>query len=691
MSTGSSLRVLRYKHLNRPRVPVCGMHAVLLLMLIAGCRNQSAPKGEQHIDSNQTVVEQGLAVEANKADEISETELRRIASLIANGKHDEAAVAIRNSLLIDAQQPKVLALSMQLAAATDDLDAAAKLAMELAHLLPGERDRLWLSAFDWSLRSGKLEQAEQCLLNALQANSQNLQARRQLVQLLNAQGRRFETRDHVLELIRDRANTDDELMSLIDLSGPFVLVSFDTVVKTSEGTLFQLGQWRKEYVIDHTPSKTLLPRLAELRAQFPNCAALIAFQGRVLLDDGDLQQFEQWANSVPDVVRTEPEYWSAIGEWRLQKGLNESAIRCLSEAVLRDPSQREALRSLAIALDRLGQSDQAQTVRQSLAILDKIHRIARDADPSQCRWIANELYKLGRPLESSAWLNTAVRGLGGDDAYFEELQTRYTNAMGWEQRQRQQQVAQARTRIMLGFDWQQYSLELSANDPATVVKATGIDTSNIDFVEDAVTRGLKTTYVSGLDPVTDSFRLFQINGGGIAVLDYDRDGQTDIYFAQAGGEPRQENSSKPNQLFRLGQEGVFQEIPNAAGADDRGYSQGVCAGDFNQDGFIDLCVGNIGKNRMFMNQGDGTFVERSELLVGDPAAWTSSIALVDLNGDALPDVVEANYIDDVRAFDAVCKDDFWSCQPQRFNRARIGFTSANQMEVFAAMNHLHAK
>ena len=101
-------------------------------------------------------------------------------------------------------------------------------------------------------------------------------------------------------------------------------------------------------------------------------------------------------------------------------------------------------------------------------------------------------------------------------------------------------------------------------------------------------------------------------------------------------------------------------------ADDRGFGQGICVGDVNQDGFPDILVANIGRNGVYINQGDGTFQIDPKLINGSEERWTSSLGLADLNGDALPDLVEINYIDDPLAFEVMCSPPFDNCQPQSY-------------------------
>ncbi len=135
-------------------------------------------------------------------------------------------------------------------------------------------------------------------------------------------------------------------------------------------------------------------------------------------------------------------------------------------------------------------------------------------------------------------------------------------------------------------------------------------------------------------------------------MDFDLDGRVDFYLGQASGEPPEGQGTRPNQLSRnLGSQ--FDDVTEAAHCDDRGYTCGVTSGDWNQDGFPDLVIGNMQRNSLLINQGDGTFRPQAGDALWDDAMYTTSLAMGDLNGDHLPDIVEVNYLDDPRIYDPI--------------------------------------
>jgi len=132
-----------------------------------------------------------------------------------------------------------------------------------------------------------------------------------------------------------------------------------------------------------------------------------------------------------------------------------------------------------------------------------------------------------------------------------------------------------------------------------------------------------------------------MSGGG-AFIDYDGDGDLDIY-ALNGGRLDAEQSARPaNALFR-NDGGHFEEIGAQLGVEDRGYSMGVAAGDIDSDGDLDLYITNFGSNTMLRNDGNG-FADISITSTTNDSLWGSSCAFADYDRDGDIDLYVANYV-----------------------------------------------
>ena len=140
--------------------------------------------------------------------------------------------------------------------------------------------------------------------------------------------------------------------------------------------------------------------------------------------------------------------------------------------------------------------------------------------------------------------------------------------------------------------------------------------------------------------------------GGVAVFDYNNDGLLDIFFTNGAEIPSLEksNPSFHNKLFRNNGDGTFTDVTEKAGLAGVGYSMGVAAGDYDNDGFVDLYVTGFNCNQLFHNNGDGTFTDRTEkagvsgvLKRGKP--WSVAAGWIDYDNDGLLDLFVVNYLD----------------------------------------------
>ena len=144
--------------------------------------------------------------------------------------------------------------------------------------------------------------------------------------------------------------------------------------------------------------------------------------------------------------------------------------------------------------------------------------------------------------------------------------------------------------------------------------------------------------------------LLETTGCGVAMLDYDNDGNIDLFFVNGttleGFPPGKEPTSH---LYRNRGNGTFEDVTAKAGLAIAGWGQGACAGDYDNDGYPDLYVTFWGQNRLFHNRGNGTFedVTSSAGLIapGTKPRWGAGCAFLDFDRDGLLDLFAANYID----------------------------------------------
>ena len=169
------------------------------------------------------------------------------------------------------------------------------------------------------------------------------------------------------------------------------------------------------------------------------------------------------------------------------------------------------------------------------------------------------------------------------------------------------------------------------------------DNSSVWFADVASDVGLNFTYVNG-----ESGELYfpATVGGGIALLDFDQDGDLDVYLTQGGELPYQNAKTPQDKLFRnelipVG-ELRFLDVTETAGLENTGYGMGVAVGDWNNDDFPDLFVSNFGANALYQNTGQGNYV--SIELQDDPGRWSTSGSFFDHENDGLVDLFFVDYV-----------------------------------------------
>ena len=175
------------------------------------------------------------------------------------------------------------------------------------------------------------------------------------------------------------------------------------------------------------------------------------------------------------------------------------------------------------------------------------------------------------------------------------------------------------------------------------------------FVDRARDAGLDFVHVNGM---SGKLYMVEVLAPGVALFDFDNDGDLDVFLVQgsglsASGSGAVEGARFSDRLYRndlrVGPDGSrvldFTDVTKASGIDTPGYGMGVAAGDFNNDGWVDLYLTKFNSpNQLLRNNGNGTFTDVSRSSGTDHQSWSVSAAFVDINRDGWLDLYVTTYL-----------------------------------------------
>jgi hypothetical protein len=163
------------------------------------------------------------------------------------------------------------------------------------------------------------------------------------------------------------------------------------------------------------------------------------------------------------------------------------------------------------------------------------------------------------------------------------------------------------------------------------------------FGDVARSAGLDFVHVNG---ASQQRLLPEILGSGGGFLDFDNDGWLDVFLVDGGSLADAAIAGRArHRVYRNRGNGTFEDVTSAAGIRHRGYGMGACAGDYDNDGLIDLYVTNVGSNQLYRNAGHGRFDEVPNAGGADSNLWSTSCAFLDVDRDGDLDLFVTNYVD----------------------------------------------
>lgn len=626
------------------------------------------PSREDAITEPNSVPDPIVASKAKSADG-----MQAVADYLQAGDMKSAAEVLNRLLIANPDDAEALFYLANIRAAQGQRQTAINLLSEI----PPEMPEAGLAALgvsaQWCFELEQYDEAEKRYRTILQLAPEADMARRPLAYLLNRQGRRHEAVRLIRELCESGNVTLDELHALIVEADaiydpPTEEPTENPTEKATGGSrpywpIGPMGQARYEFTQgNYAESAALIESLLH-RNDCP--ASVIAFYGLAVAEAQDAFRFNGWLTKVTPKVKTFPEYWAAIGIHWMGEGEVEKALRSLAEALMRNPTDVRSTRRVIQGFRSLGNDQQVdQWVARYERLSQSVATSVRTAEGDLTAYgdLVKTLRAMDRPLEAILWeVAQAAQSPDG--------QTRMSalNAERLEILQRNEAFP-SRQSVWGDWDFEQYPLaepkpsttnqtsplSIAANSTRprrtseqarVVMGATPKMQNHSDLV------GLDHRYRVSRQAKDHAFAIYQQNGGGVAALDYDLDGQPDLYLAQGAADPPEFIANESDQLLRntlTGNQRLVADVTTFAGARENAYTLGVTSGDWNQDGFPDLATANIGPTLLLLNQGDGTF--RSVML--DPDASKSmlstSLAMGDIDGDRLPDLYVLNYLDDER-------------------------------------------
>ncbi|MFO0901448.1 MAG: FG-GAP-like repeat-containing protein [Pirellulales bacterium] len=503
--------------------------------------------------------------------------------------------------------------------------------------------------------------AERCYAAALELEPNNVVALERLAYVLGLQGRTREAAVYRLALLRHQRVLPVHLVLLAigDTAdeNPETAERFWKSFPTDPAALRAMGTVERKR-----------KRLADARRRLESAVraeplvwSAQAALGQVLLELPDDDSFEQWRRDLPEGYETSSEIWTVLGQHAARTPQASLAASCFAEAVRIDPNHLAALHHLGRTLKSLDQLRAADAVLDRAKQLEQFATAARTyqiSGSSQAVELASQhAEQLGLAWEAWAWSEIAQKKPASDRQRLRDL----ANSSPLQRTLASVEVLAALDRAKFPGPAQRDAVR-QANLPATQPPARRTQTptsaahsAGFDFTDVASACGINFVFHNGRKSEVAGEYMYEFSGGAAAVLDYDHDGRPDLYFAQgADWPPRDENVQHVDALYRNRPDGPAQSVAAQAHILEQRFSQGVAVGDFDNDGFDDLYVANIGANRLYHNCGDGTFEEVTERAAVAGDDWSTGAALADFNGDGLPDLYVANYLAGERLFDRPC-------------------------------------
>lgn len=612
----------------------------------------------------------------------------QIESTIARGQFDAAESMLVSALLASPSDGTLHGLLGDLRMRQQKLDEAVSAYRDALDLI-GSLDAASASPAEASIAlqtkiaqvymaQGRPYDAVTQMQSVVTAHPSHANSRKDLIGLLSWTGMQADAKPHLQWLVQRGLGEVKHLGLLANLSRSQASAELcrQALAKVPSDLRPEYGLAMTEIAEANWPSiAKRCDRLLQKHADFTPARALLT-QAAVEQDDAEtLWRIAQHPKA--DDYFGQSRAWTAWGLWAERQGDLPRATAALLEAIRIEPNDGEALSALTRVFAKGGNLEASKVVADRLTKInllnETIDSLASWQNNSQVDAIkmSETLLQLGRPWEAIGWIREAAKMIGQP---VDDLKQRYTDqhaklsgATPWQVPEFTVDYRLASMAFPIA-KWRPDSddpaiatlldLSPSAEMKSGLAGVSGgerlpeqgaVLSDDFRLENQAARRGLdhvcRVTPDGG--PVQGGLWIWQSSIGAAGVIDFDLDGFSDVVLTAADGDPGRRNSTA-NSLFQ-NRGGQFVDVSAVSGLADIGCTQGIGVGDYNADGFADCMVANIGGNRLYRNNGDGTFRDVTDEALLDDAdpsdspRWTSSIAFADMNADGIGDFVEVNY------------------------------------------------
>ncbi|MHC4880414.1 MAG: CRTAC1 family protein [Planctomycetota bacterium] len=523
------------------------------------------------------------------------------------------------------------------------------------------------------LTLGHPREAERCYLRAIEDDPQSLMANEGLTVLWGFSGQWWRQIRPRLAMLRSGKVHRVHLLSLA-LAENSLDVSLDASQMRSTAphdphvllAMARLATEKEDY------SSAIHMLQATLRKD-PGLVQAQVRLGESYFETGDTPKFTVWSRNLPVVAEEHPTVWVLRGKWAQGHSTPESALRCFCEAIRRDANQPDALYQAGQILNGMQRPEDAAPFLKRARDLQRFLNVVKAADHNDdlagTRRAAELAESLGNTWEAFGWAFLASEHPTKPQwalQLVDRLQPRLNDLPLTRTEAKRNPVA--------SFDFESLPLPAMSDvaSDALADRDNGRESREISFQDVAPAAGVRFQYFNGSETVGSGTRfMYEVMGGGVAVLDINGDLRPDLYFTQGGRWPVNESVTEHLDRLYVNQgDGHFTDVTELCGIRENRFGQGVAAGDFDSDGFPDLLVANIGGNRLYRNHGDGTFSDVSAIAELVRSDWSTSCTIADVTGDGQPELYFANYLQGDDVFTRTCgPDGSGVCLPQHFDAA----------------------